>query len=79
MINNMDPDQFTSEVSSSVVNISYAPNFFSKLGGHIASGLLVRSFVRLFVRSSRFLVQSITLEPDMLMFWNFIYGFLMKI
>ena len=30
------------------------------------------------VRSSRFLMHRITLKPWMLLFWNFIYGFLMK-
>ena len=38
----------------------------------------VRPSVRPFVRSSRFLMHSITLKPWMLLFWNFIYGFLMK-
>ena len=42
----------------------------SKLKGHIASGV--------FVRSSRFLMHSIILEPRMLLFWNFLYGFLMR-
>ena len=34
--------------------------------------------IRLSVRSSRFLMHSITLESWMLLFWNFLYGFLMK-
>ena len=38
----------------------------------------LRPSVRLSVRSSRFLMHSITLKPWMLLFWNFIYGFLMK-
>ena len=40
--------------------------------------LLGCSSVRPSVRSSRFLMHSITLKPWMLLFWNFIYGFLMK-
>ena len=51
----------------------YAPNF-EKVGRHIASGLSLR----LFVRSSHFLVHSITLEPCMLMYLNFMYGFPIK-
>ena len=50
------------------------PPTSKKLEGHIASGL----FVRPSVRSSRFLMHSITLEPWKLLFWNFLYEFLMK-
>ena len=35
--------------------------------------------IRPSIRSSRFLMHSITLEPCMLLFWNFFYGFLIKI
>ena len=50
----------------------------SKLEGHIASGTFVRACIRLFVRPLCFLMHSITSEPCMLGFWNFIYGFFMK-
>ena len=35
--------------------------------------------IRPSIRSSRFYMHSITLEPCMLLFWNFSYGFLIKI
>ena len=56
----------------------FMPPTSKKLEGHIASGLFVRPSVRPSVRSSCFLMHSITLKPWMLLFWNFIYGFLMK-
>ena len=52
----------------------FMPQPSKKLEGHIA----YRLFVRPSVRSSRFLMHSITLKPWKLLFWNFIYGFLMK-
>ena len=66
------------EESTSLKNSSFMPPTLKKVGGHIASGLSVSSFVPSFVRLSRFLVHSITLEPGVLMFWKFIYGFLLK-
>ena len=47
-----------------------------KLEGHIDSGTFVRACVRPCVRPLRFLMHSITSEPCMLGFRNFIYGFL---
>ena len=51
----------------------YATNF-EKLEGHIASG----AFIHPSIHSSRLLMHDITLETWMLLFWNFLYGFLMK-
>ena len=48
------------------------PTTWKKLEGHIASG----AFVHPFIRSSRFLMHSITLEPCMLLF--FLYGLVKK-
>ena len=58
----------------------YAPNF-KEVGGAYCFWVVrpsVRPSIRPSVRSSRFLMHSITLKPWMLLFWNFIYGFLMK-
>ena len=74
-IKNVAFNAWHSGQSSQQTTFYYAPNFkVGGGGGHIASG----SSVRPSVRSSRFLMNSITLEPWMLLFWNFIYGFLMK-
>ena len=62
----------------------YAPNF-KEVGGAYCFWVVrpsvcpsVRPSFRPSVRSSSFLMHSITLKPWMLLFWNFIYGFLMK-
>ena len=58
----------------------YAPNF-KEVGGAYCYWVVrpsVRPSVHPSVRSSYFLMHSITLEPWMLLFWNFLYGFLMK-
>ena len=55
-----------------VILCHYAPNF-KEVGGAYCFWV-----VRPSVHSSRFLMHSITLEPGTLLFWNIIYGFLMK-
>ena len=72
-------------ITFSTLTLSLCLELWKNLG-HIASGLsvcafvraCVRTYVRSFVRLSCFLVHSVTLEPGMLMLWNFIYGFLKK-
>ena len=54
------------------MSFSYAPNFKEVRGTYCFW------FVHPCVRVLRFLMHSITSEPCMQGFWNFIYGFLMK-
>ena len=58
------------------ISFCYAPNFKEVRGAYCF--WVVCPSVRPSVCLSRFLMHSITLEPWMLLFWNFLYGFLMK-